>query len=343
MLRHPLLRMTHAGLYCDAGGFHVDPCAAVSHAVVTHAHGDHFVRGCQRYLTAAPGRGVLAGRLAETATIDTLAYGERRRLGDVDVSLHPAGHVLGSAQVRLEHRGEVWVVTGDYQLAPNATCAPFETVRCHQLVTESTFGHPYFDWPDERDQFAALHAWWRQNQAAGRASFVYAYSFGKAQRLLAGLDRSHGPVVVLRDTAAINAHYAAEGFDVGETQIADEADLPTLWDRALFVLPPSCRWKQPFPFAGEFATAFASGWMLMPDEAARRKVDAGFVLSDHADHGEIHAAIDASGAETVWVMHGYVETLVAELCEQGRDARPLRSPRCGKPPDVVLPNTNVTP
>ena len=327
--------MTSAGLYCEAGGFHVDPCGVVDRAVVTHAHADHFARGCNRYLTAAEGRGVLAERLAVAAAIDALPYGERLRIGDVEVSLHPAGHVLGSAQVRIEHRGEVWVVTGDYQLAPNTTCAPFEPVPCHHLVTESTFGHPFFQWSPSEELFASIHDWWRENQAAGRASLVFAYSFGKAQRLLAGLDRSIGPVVVTCETAAINAHYAAAKVDLGETHIADEVDLASMWDRALFVLPPVARWKQPFPFHGGYTTAFASGWMLLPSEHRRRRVDRGFALSDHADHNEILSAIEMSGAETIWVMHGYVEPLVAELRELGRDARALRSPRCGPTPEVV--------
>jgi putative mRNA 3-end processing factor len=335
MHRPPLLRMTTAGLYCEAGGFHVDPCAAVARAIVTHAHADHFARGCQRYLTSAPGRGVLAERLAAKAVIDTLPYGERLQIGEVSVSLHPAGHVLGSAQVRIEHQGEVWVVTGDYQLAPNSTCAPFEPLLCQHLVTESTFGHPFFRWSPAAEVFSAIHAWWRENQAAGRASLVFAYSFGKAQRLLGGLDRAVGPVATTREVAAINAHYAREGIDLGETLVADEVDLAGLWDRALFVLPPVARWKQPFPFHGRYATAFASGWMLLPGEQRRRRVDRGFALSDHADHREILSAVEASGAETVWVMHGYVEPVVKELRAQGRDARAFRSPRCKAAPDVV--------
>lgn len=327
--------MTSAGLYCEAGGFHVDPCGPVARALVTHAHADHFARGCASYLTATDGRGVLSDRLSTSAVIDTLPYGRSLRLGDVEVSLHPAGHVLGSAQVRIEHHGEVWVVTGDYQLAPNPTCASFEPVRCHQLVTESTFGHPFFHWPHADELFTGIHDWWRSNQASGRASFVFAYAFGKAQRVLAGLDRAIGPVVVTREIAAINARYIDAGIDLGETLVADDVDLAALWDRALFVLPPVARWKQPFPFHGSYATAFASGWMLLPAEHRRRRVDRGFALSDHADHDEILAAVDASGAEAVWVMHGYIDLMVAELRDLGRDARPLRSPRCGAPPAVA--------
>jgi putative mRNA 3-end processing factor len=333
-MSHPLLRMTSAGLYCEAGGFHIDPCGPVARAVVTHAHSDHFVKGCRRYLTAAPGRGVLAGRLPENADLETLPYGEQLPINGVTVSFHPAGHVLGSAQVRVEHRGEVWVVTGDYQRTANPTCAPFEPLQCHSLVTESTFGHPFFRWPPADDVFAEIHNWWRSNQADGRASLLFAYSFGKAQRLLAGLDRSVGSVVVTREIASINAHYVAEGIDLGETLVADEVNLAAEWGRAAFVAPPSARWRQPFPFHGGYSTACASGWMLLPGQARRRRMDCGFALSDHADHGEILSVIEASQAETVWVTHGYIDELVAELRLAGRDARALPSPRCTSPPQV---------
>lgn len=335
-MRQSLLRMTSAGLYCEVGGFHIDPCGPVARAVVTHAHSDHFAPGCRRYLTAQPGRGVLTGRLAAGALLETLPYGESLKIGDVTVSFHPAGHVLGSAQVRVEHHGEVWVVTGDYQRTPNPTCAPFEPVRCHDLVTESTFGHPFFRWPPAAEVFAAIHEWWRSNQASGRASLLFAYSFGKAQRLLAGLKRAIGPVVVTREIATINAHYAAEGVELGETLVADEVDLAALWSRALFVVPPSARWRQPFPFHGGYHMACASGWMLLPGQARRRKMDCGFTLSDHADHDEILSVVDASQAQTVWVTHGYIDELVAELRQAGRDARPLHSPRCKAPPQVAV-------
>lgn len=324
--------MTSSGLYCEAGGFHIDPHGPVARAVVTHAHSDHFHPRCRRYLTARPGRGILADRLGSQAQVDSLEYGERLRIGDVSVSLHPAGHVLGSAQVRIEHRGEIWVVTGDYQRSPNPTCTPFEPLRCHQLVTESTFGHPQFRWPAAQDVLAAIHDWWQTNQAQGVASFVYAYAFGKAQRVLAGLTPDRGPVLVTREIQAVNARYLEAGVPLPAVLTAETEDLRSLWSQALFLLPPVARWRQPFPYAGPFATAFVSGWMLLPDEIRRRRVSRGFALSDHADHADILHVVEESQAETVWVMHGYIDSLVAELRAGGRDARPLRSPRCVAPP-----------
>lgn len=330
----PLFRMTQAGLYCEAGGFHVDPCRAVHRAVITHAHADHTAPGCGRYLTAAPGLGILQERLGPHALIDALPYGEAVTLAGVRVSLHPAGHVLGSAQVRAEERGEVWVVSGDYQTTPNPTCTPFELVPCHTFVTESTFGHPFFQWAPAADLFADIHAWWRANQAEGRASLLYAYAFGKAQRVLAGLNADVGPIFVQRDVASVNAHYLRHGVPLVATRDphrpVDAAD----WSRGLFVLPPSARWRQPFPCVGPYATAMASGWMALPDGPQRRKVQRGFALSDHADHGEILAVVRACGAERIFVTHGYIETLVAELRELGYAAEALQSPRCTPPPAV---------
>ena len=190
-----LLRVTDRGLYCEAGDFFVDPWAAVDRAVVTHAHGDHVAWGCQSYLTSAPGAPVLRERLEPAARIRGLAYGGALDVGGVRVSLHPAGHILGSAQVRLEHRGEVWVVSGDYKTEPDPTCTPWEPVRCHTFVTECTFGLPIYRWPDHLAVVGDIHAWWRANQASGKASLLYGYALGKAQRLIAALDPSIGPIL----------------------------------------------------------------------------------------------------------------------------------------------------
>jgi putative mRNA 3-end processing factor len=334
MARTSLLRMTSAGLYCEAGGFHVDPCEPVAKAVITHGHADHLTRACRQYLTVADGAPIVAGRLGPTANVSTVQYGESMTLGDTTVSLHPAGHILGSAQVRIEHHGEVWVVTGDYKTTPDPTCAPFEPVRCHTLITESTFGHPFFAWPDVAGVVADLQAWWRGNQAAGKASFLYVYALGKAQRVLAALDPSLGPIYVHPDMAAINAIYTSRAKEFPEHQLLSSQALSADWPRAMMLLPPSARWRQPCEFHGHFSTGFVSGWMLLPDGPQRRRVQAGFALSDHADHGEILSAITASEAERVGVMHGYVDVLVADLQERGYDAFACPSPRCKAPPAV---------
>jgi putative mRNA 3-end processing factor len=303
------------GLYCPPGRFYIDPWQPVEQAVVTHAHSDHARIGHARYLAAAPAATVLKLRLGEIA-LETLAYGETRRIGDVDVSFHPAGHVLGSAQVRIAHRGEVWVVSGDYKLEPDATCAPFEPVACHCFITESTFGLPIYRWAPQASVFEAVNAWWRDNAAAGRASLLLGYSFGKAQRLLAGVDPGIGPIFCHGAVAPLNAAYRAGGIalpDAFPVAGADPADLR----RSLVLAPPSAQSTPWLRRLGEYSDAFASGWMCLRGARRRRAVDRGFVLSDHADWPGLQQAIAATGAERVIVTHGYVPVLVRWLQEQG--------------------------
>lgn len=342
MSRHPLLRLTNAGLYCDRGGFHIDPWNPVLRAVITHAHGDHAVKGSHRYLAAESGRRVLQHRMGPRAVIDGLPFGEPLDLNGVRVSLHPAGHILGSAQVRVEYRDEVWVVSGDYKVAPDPTCDPFEPVRCHTFLTESTFAHPHYRWEPQSVTFVAIHEWWRGNQALGHASFLYAYSLGKAQRLVAGLDQSTGPVYAHPWIEDMNALYRDSGVALPPTRRLNDLTAED-WPRALILLPPSARWDLGFTPLGHYGTAFASGWMVLPDETAKRGVDRGFALSDHADHAELLQAVTATGAERILVTHGYIAEFVTTLKSHGFDAVPHRTPRCQKPPQVPDPESLAAP
>src|ERR1700710_3122773 len=224
-----LLRITDRGLFCEAGDFYIDPWRPVDRAVISHAHGDHARRGPAHYLAAAPAEGVLRTRLGEI-DLQTLAYGEPVDHFGVRLSLHPAGHVLGSAQVRLEHRGRVWVASGDYFVAGatedppegNSTCEPFEPVRCDCFITESTFGLPIYRWAPQREVFADIDQWWSANAAAGRASLLLGYSFGKAQRIRAGVDSSIGPIVVHGAVEPLNRAYRAAGVALPPTQLVTE-------------------------------------------------------------------------------------------------------------------------
>ncbi len=315
------------GLYCPPGDFYIDPWRPVDRAVITHAHGDHARRGNARYLAAAPAEGVLRTRLGDVE-LQTLAYGEVVDHFGVRLSFHPAGHVLGSAQVRLEHGGRVWVAAGDYHVAgasadareDNATCAPFEPVRCDCFITESTFGLPIYRWQPQAALFAAIDDWWRANAEAGRASLLMAYAFGKAQRILNGVDRSIGPIVVHGAVEPLNRAYRAAGVDIPETPVATEIADKSIFRRALIVAPPSAQnstWTRRF---GDYSDAFASGWMQLRGARRRRSVDRGFVLSDHADWPGLERAIRATGAERVIVTHGYEAVMVRWLAEQGFEA-----------------------
>ncbi len=311
-----MLRITENGLYCPSGNFYIDPWGPVDCAVSTHAHSDHAQPGSKRYLTAEPGQQLLRARLGEDAAIESVPYGEPVWFDGVRVSLHPAGHVLGSAQVRVEHRGEVWVVSGDYKLEPDATCAAFEALRCHTFVTESTFGLPIYRWRAQAEIFAQIDAWWRSNQEKGKASLLFAYALGKAQRVLAGVDPSIGPIYTHGAVEKLAGIYRDARIRLPETTHAAEAGERD-WSRALILAPPLANgtpWMRRF---GALSTGFASGWMRIRGARRRRSLDRGFVLSDHADWPGLLSAIDATGASQVWVTHGYRLPLVRWLEEKG--------------------------
>ena len=314
-----LLESTEAGLYCREGDFFIDPWRPVDRAVVTHAHADHACRGCGHYLTSRDGANVLRVRMGPDAVIAAAGYGETVTINGVSVSLHPAGHILGSSQVRVEQGGYVWVVSGDYKVEPDATCAAFEPVRCHAFVSESTFGLPIYRWPAQSLVFESIRAWWRSNQEAGRASVLLAYSLGKAQRLIAGVGADLGPIFTHGAVEPLNRAYRASGVPLPETAYAGAAK-GVDWSRALIVAPPSAQgtpWMRRF---GAVSTGFTSGWMRIRGARRRRSVDRGFVLSDHADWLGLVAAIDATGAEQVWLTHGYTAVVARWLRDQGREA-----------------------
>ncbi len=314
------------GLYCPAGRFYIDPWRPVDRAVITHAHADHARVGHQHYLAATEAGGVLRARLGDI-DLQTLGYGERLVLDGVTISLHPAGHVLGSAQVRIEHRGRVWVASGDYFVSgagdvatdANPTCTPFEVVRCDCFITESTFGLPIYRWQRQAEILAEVNTWWANNATLGRPSLLLAYSFGKAQRILAGVDSTIGPLIVHGAVANLNQAYRAAGVALPQTLSIDEADADIL-SRALVIAPPSVHGSSWARRLGNASDAFASGWMQLRGARRRRGVDRGFVMSDHADWPGLQATIRATGAERVIVTHGYEAVMVRWLQQQGLQA-----------------------
>jgi putative mRNA 3-end processing factor len=308
------------GLYCVPGDFYIDPWRPVARAVITHAHADHARVGHGHYLASAAGERVLRARLGDIH-LDTLEYGERITHNGVTISLHPAGHVLGSAQVRLECGGEVWVASGDYKVEPDATCAAFEPVRCHTFITESTFGLPIYRWQPQAEVYGEINDWWRANAEEGRASVLFGYSFGKAQRILSGLDPTIGPIFCHGAVEPLNRAYRESGVALPETLLVSEAgkDKSAFRD-ALVLAPPSAAgstWMRRF---GDYSDGFASGWMQLRGARRRRAVDRGFVLSDHADWPGLMSAIAATQAQRVIVTHGQVGVLVRWLTQNGLEA-----------------------
>ncbi len=321
-----LLTMSPEGLYCARGGFHVDPWGPVPRAVLTHAHADHAREGSAAYLCAAPGLPIARHRLPG-ATIEAWQYGERRSVGEVQLSFHPAGHVLGSAQLRIEVDGEVWVVSGDYKRAADPTCAAFEPVRADVFLTEATFGLPVFRWEPTGSVIEDLLGWWETNREAGRASLAFCHVLGKSQRLLAELAQ--------RTDRRVFAHGAIAGMcdvyrDAGIRLLPVDRVADTAKGRdfagELVLAPITARgtpWMRRF---GDAAIALVSGFMRVRGERRRRSVDRGFALSDHADWPALLATIRETGASRVLVTHGYAVPLAQHLRELGLVAEALETP-----------------
>ncbi|MEM7074236.1 MAG: ligase-associated DNA damage response exonuclease [Pseudomonadota bacterium] len=311
-----VLEFRKQGIYCPAGEFFIDPWSPVDRALITHGHADHARPGHARYLATDVAAPVIRHRLGEL-TLDTVRFGETRRIGGAAVSFHPAGHVPGSAQIRVEVAGEVWVVSGDYKTTPDRLSEPFEPVRCHCFISECTFGLPVFSWPTEEAAATEINRWWADNAAQGAFSLLGAYSLGKAQRVLSLLDPAIGPVLTHGAVENTNAVLRAQGLDLPDTiRVTPElsaADYPG----ALVLAPPGALgsgWARRFRPA---STGFASGWMCLRGVRRRRAVDRGFVLSDHADWTGLNHAIAETGADSIFVTHGYTDIFARWLNEQG--------------------------
>lgn len=307
------------GLYCASGAFHLDPTGPVERAVITHAHGDHARAGNGRYLCTPQTAALIRRRVGEAAVIETLEYGEERRIGEVTVSLHPAGHMLGSAQVRIEGAQGVWVLSGDYKREADPTCAPFEPQRCDVFITEATYALPLFRWDDPGGVAREILAWWQGNE--GKASLLFCYAFGKAQRLLAELARlTDRPAFAHGAVEAVNESYRSAGVRLLPTRVIGEEKK---FAGELVLAPVTARgtpWMKRFR---AFESGFASGLLRIRGTRRRRGFDRGFVVSDHADWPSLLSTIRETGAARVLATHGHTEALVRFLVESGLDAAPI--------------------
>jgi putative mRNA 3-end processing factor len=320
----PLIEPTASGLYCRQGGFFIDPLQPAERAVITHAHADHARPGSAHYLATPDTARLISARLGPGTRVQAAAYGQVIDLNGVRLSLHPAGHMLGSAQVRVEHGGEVWVVTGDFKREQDPTCTAFEPLRCHGLVTESTFALPVFRWPTAHDVLAEIRAWWRGRAERGGACLLFAYAAGKAQRILAALGEDGGPIFAHGSIEKMNQVYREAGLDLPPVRPVADGLRREDFAGALVLAPPAAEgspWMRRLPAP---ATALASGWMQLRGIRRRRALDRGFVLSDHADWSGLIETVFASGAERVWVTHGYAAELVRFLREKGLAAEEVR-------------------
>jgi putative mRNA 3-end processing factor len=316
----PLLEFTERGIYCSQADCYIDPWKNVHKALITHAHSDHARSGHTHYIATKDSVPVLRHRLGSFIKIQGVAYGENINVNGVKISFHPAGHIIGSAQIRLEFQGEVWVVSGDYKLENDRICTPFEPVQCHTFITESTFGLPSFKWNDQDLVFADINTWWKDNNAKGVVSVISAYSLGKAQRIIQNLDPTIGNIFT--HGAIENTHEVLrkQGFDLITGQKVENTANLKSYEGSLVLAPPSAlgsAWTKRF---GQYEEAVVSGWMAVKGIKRRRNVERGFVLSDHADWEGLNEAIKATGAENIFVTHGYSEIFARWLSEQGYNA-----------------------
>lgn len=338
MTSTPVLTFTDRGIYCPDGDFHIDPWRPVARALITHAHADHARPGHGAYLSTTACAPVLRHRLGNIA-LDSMAYGETRDIGGVRVSFHPAGHVPGSAQIRVERAGEIWVASGDYKTEPDGLSTPFEPIRCHSFITESTFGLPVFRWSPQAAIAAELNTWWAACRDAGRNAMLGAYSLGKAQRLLSMLDPGIGPILTHGAVEATNAVLRVQGCPLPDT-VPVTPDLKAAdHPGALILAPPAAlgsAWARRFSPA---STGFASGWMRLRGVRRRRSLDRGFAISDHADWDGLLGAIRATGADRILVTHGYSDIFARHLCDLGYDAAPVSTEFENEPPEDASENT----
>ena len=316
-----LVEFTDQGLYCPQANVYVDPWRPVDKAIITHAHADHSRWGMGAYLAHHQSETVMRLRLGQDIKLETIGYDETIYINGVEVSLHPAGHIFGSAQVKLSYQGETWVVSGDYKLQEDGFTTNFEPVRCHAFITESTFGLPIYKWKPQVDIITEINQWWRANQEQGKASLISAYALGKAQRIIHNVDRSIGPILL---------HGAV--YNVQEALIAGGANLPHLpkvthpvdkkvISQSLIVAPSSALNSPWVNKLKPYSVGIASGWMMVRGAKRRRAADRGFVLSDHADWPGLNEAVEATSAERVFVTHGSTAVFSRWLREKGLDSQ----------------------
>ncbi|HVH56132.1 MAG TPA: ligase-associated DNA damage response exonuclease [Vicinamibacterales bacterium] len=329
-----MLSETADGLYCAAGDFFIDPWQPVARALITHAHGDHARPGSRAYLCTPGTAALLRRRLGADTSTEAVAYGTRLRLGDVTVSFHPAGHVLGSAQIRIEADDGVWVVSGDYKRAADPTCAPFEPVPCDTFITESTFGLPIYRWDETPVIMRDILAWWEANREGGRASVIFCYTLGKAQRLLAELAKiTAQPVYVHGMMLGMIEAYREAGVPLPDVKqvIESKGRSRASFAGELVLAPLSARGTPWMRRLGTISDAFASGLMRVRGVRRQRAYDRGFVISDHADWPALLQTIAETGARRVLATHGHAEPLARHLRDHGLESGIIRTAWEGEP------------
>ncbi|MGI8936130.1 MAG: ligase-associated DNA damage response exonuclease [Phormidesmis sp.] len=320
-----LITVRPDGLYCAAGNFYIDPWKPVDTALITHAHADHAYSGHAHYYATAISEGILRRRLGKDINLSGVAYGDPIKLGDTWISFHSAGHVLGSAQVRVEHKGEVWAISGDYKRDADPSCDPFEVVECDTFITESTFGLPIYRWDSGEVTAEQIYQWWQGDPT--RPSLLFCYSFGKSQRVLAELTKFTDKTVYLHGAVHnLTEIYREVGIKMLPTVPVSQMEKSYKFEGDLIISPPSGHRSSWMKRSKRPQTAFASGWMAVRGARRRRGYERGFVLSDHADWPGLIKTVEQTKAQTVYVTHGQNDVLSRYLSESmGIAASPLKT------------------
>ncbi|MCI5082325.1 MAG: ligase-associated DNA damage response exonuclease [Saprospiraceae bacterium] len=315
-----LLEFRKEGIYCPQADVYIDPWRPVKRALITHGHADHSRWGHQYYLCTTSAMPVIRYRLGDI-NVETIDYGEKKSIHGVQFSFHPAGHILGSAQIRIEYKGEVWVVSGDYKIEDDGFAEAYEPVQCHSFITECTFGLPIYKWKPQQEVFDDINSWWQKNKEEGKVSVLSGYSLGKAQRIIQHLDTSIGQIYTHGAVENVNEVIRSQGVKLQDTIRVHQGLNKKDYIGNMVICPPSAMgsaWIKKFKSA---SLGVASGWMMLRGARRRRAADRGFVLSDHVDWEGLNTAIEASGAERIFVTHGYTDIFRRWLAEEGYDAQ----------------------
>jgi putative mRNA 3-end processing factor len=331
----PLLEFTDRGICCPQAGVYLDPWKPVPRALITHGHSDHARWGSESYLCTVAAAPVIRHRLQLTNNLQTIPFGETIHINGVQFSFHPAGHIPGSAQIRVAYQGEVWVFSGDYKLEKDNLAEPFDPIKCHAFITESTFGLPVYQWKRQEDVFQEINTWWRKNQSEGKVSVIAGYTLGKSQRILQNVDHSIGKIFVHGAVDSINQVLMNQGIALQQTFRVTADTTRKDYEGALVICPPSATgspWMNRF---APYSVGIASGWMKLRGPRRRRGADRGFVLSDHADWNDLNTAIKATEAQRVFVTHGYTEIFAQWLSESGLDAKEVKTQYEGELGEII--------
>jgi len=315
-----MLKFTDRGIYCPKADVYIDPWKPVDRALITHGHADHSRWGHKKYLSTSAAAPVIKQRLGDIS-IETIDFGERKLINGVSFSFHPAGHIIGSAQIRVSYKGETWVVSGDYKPEPDGISEDFEVVKCDHFITESTFGLPIYKWKPQEEVFREINNWWRTNKEEGKVTILTAYALGKAQRVIQNLDESLGTIYTHGAVENVNETIREQGIKLKPTKRVTSEQNPKEYKGNIVVATPSAigsPWVKKFR---PFSVGIASGWMALRGARRRRAVDRGFVLSDHADWIGLNKAIKETQAENVYVTHGYTHIFSKWLNENGLNAK----------------------